>query len=148
MCTLARPVRVDARLAWNVATPWSIRCLRSAERSLSAGLPAMNELAIVSSSEKAIANGYSTKTGGTCSLKVVLGLRRLGENDEVGGGLYDNPLQCLTGVLLCLQTVALVFLRFQCRRRWRPPLRTWQSGRTGRSANCSGKLFGPITANG
>src|SRR6266702_6269564 len=47
MCALARPVRVEARLAWNVATAWSMRRLRSAFKSFSAGIPAINETAIV-----------------------------------------------------------------------------------------------------
>jgi hypothetical protein len=46
MWTLARPVRVEARLARKVATAWSIRRLRSVWRSLSAGVPAIIEIAI------------------------------------------------------------------------------------------------------
>jgi hypothetical protein len=48
MCTLARPVRVEAKWAWNVDTAWSMRRFRSLESSLSAGIPAIVETAIVS----------------------------------------------------------------------------------------------------
>src|ERR1700689_2340981 len=43
MCTLARPVRVDARLAWKVATAASMRRFKSLESPLSAGLPSIND---------------------------------------------------------------------------------------------------------
>src|ERR1035437_3506167 len=46
MWTLARPVRVAARLDWKVATAPSMRRWRSAWSSLSTGIPAMMESAI------------------------------------------------------------------------------------------------------
>jgi hypothetical protein len=78
MCTLARPVRVAARLAWKVATAPSMRRLRSALRSLSAGIPAMMKLPLVSSSltdcQRLFYNirnrgGYDRQPGG-CGLLV------------------------------------------------------------------------------
>src|ERR1035438_1913974 len=64
MCTLARPVRVAARLAWKVATAPSMRRRRSALSSLSAGIPAMMESAIGFVLVVQLTNGYSTKTEG------------------------------------------------------------------------------------
>src|SRR5579871_2649405 len=55
MWALARPVRVDARLDWNVETAWSMRRRRSAFNSFTA--------IVRSSLELEIANGYSTKCG-------------------------------------------------------------------------------------
>src|SRR5271157_325232 len=64
MCTLARPVRVEAKLAWKVATAPSMRRRRSALSSLSAGIPAMMESAIGRVLAMQITNGYSTKVEG------------------------------------------------------------------------------------
>src|SRR5579872_2714859 len=47
MCTLARPVRVAARFPWNPVTAWSIRRFKSAANPFSAGLPDINDSAIV-----------------------------------------------------------------------------------------------------
>ena len=61
MWTLARPVRIEARLDWKAVTAWSMRRLRSAESPLRAGMPAMNRNAIAVRPRKAQnANGYST----------------------------------------------------------------------------------------
>jgi hypothetical protein len=40
-------VRVEARFAWNVATAWSMRRFKPLESSLSAGIPAMIETAMM-----------------------------------------------------------------------------------------------------
>src|ERR1019366_3021027 len=79
MCTLARPVRVAARLAWKVATAPSMRRRRSALSSLSAGIPAMMESAIgfvlVYLQQTILANrgGWLQPGGGRLLVSVVAG---------------------------------------------------------------------------